>query len=178
MKDSLTHKSLSSIAPLLLFAVFSACILMVLLSGAQIYRKIAKRDQNSIQCQTISRYLTTRLRQSDAEGMIFVGSFDETMLPTDDTKQSGDTLYLREQLNSRTYYTRIYVHEGMLRELFAADGLTFEPSGGTALLPLKDLHFMLQDGLLTVEITYEDGTAEILRFALRSGSSREKEEKP
>ena len=174
MNESLTKKSLLSLAPLLLFAVFTACILMVLLSGADIYHKIAKRDQNSISQRTVSQYLTTRLHQSDAEGMVSVGSF-ESPAPHGEIL-AGDTLYLREQLNGRIYYTRIYVHEGMLRELFAADSLTFEPSGGTAILPLKDLAFTLQDRLLIIEITYEDDTSETLYLTLRSDSYSGKED--
>lgn len=191
MNESLTKKSLLSLAPLLLFAVFTACILMVLLSGADIYHKIAKRDQRSINQRTVSQYLTTRLHQSDAVDMISVGSFEtpdqsaSSSTPTEATADSlsqyrttpaGDTLYLREELNGRIYYTRIYAHAGMLRELFAAEGLNFKPSHGTGILPLKDLHFTLQDGLLTIDITYEDGTSENLFIALRSGSSQEKED--
>ena len=190
MNESLTKKSLLSLAPLLLFAVFTACILMVLLSGADIYHKIAKRDQRSINQRTVSQYLTTRLHQSDAADMVSVGSFENPVqsasssTPTEATADSlsqyqtnlaGDTLYLREELNGRIYYTRIYVHDGMLRELFAADGLTFEPSGGTAILPLKDLHYTLQDQLLTVEITHEDDTTETLYLTLRNGSHIGKE---
>ena len=191
MNESLTKKSLLSLAPLLLFAVFTACILMVLLSGADIYHKIAKRDQRSINQRTVSQYLTTRLHQSDAADMVSVGSFENPVqsasssTPTEATVNSlsqyrtnlaGDTLYLREELNGRIYYTRIYAHAGMLRELFAAEGLNFKPSHGTVILPLKDLHFTLQDGLLTIDITYEDGTSENLFIALRSGSSQEKED--
>lgn len=190
MNETMTKRSLSSLIPLLLFAVFAICILMVLLSGADIYHKIAKRDQNSINQRTVSQYLTTRLHQSDAEGMIMVGSFESPKLiaalssPDDAsadvlTQQrntlTGDTLYLREELGGRIYYTRIYVHEGMLRELFAAEGLTFEPSGGTAILPLKGLTFTLQDQLLTIELTHEDGTAETLLITLRNSTSAKKE---
>lgn len=190
MNETLTKRSLSSLIPLLLFAVFAVCILMVLLSGANIYKKTAKRDQDSIQQRTLSQYLTTRLHQSDAEGMVFVGDFGSAELisahnSTDAasadalTRQpntlTGDTLYLREELNDRIYYTRIYVHEGMLRELFAAEGLTFAPSEGKAILPLKELTFTLQNQLLTIKLTHEDGTGETLLIALRNSASAEKE---
>ena len=174
MNESLTKRNLSSLAPLLLFAVFTACTLMVLLSGADIYHKIAKRDQDSIRQRTVSQYLTTRLHQSDADGMVLVGSFTDSLTQHQDTL-TGDTLYLQEHLNGHIYYTRIYIHDGMLRELFAADGLTFEPSGGTAILPLKDLHYTLQDQLLIVEITHEDDTTETLYLTLRNGSHIGKE---
>ena len=190
MNKSLTKRSLTSLAPLLLFAVFAVCILMVLLSGADIYHKIVKRDQNSITQRTVAQYLTTRLHQADAKDTVFVSSFEapDYLIASDNPAAdnrlqyqdvlAGNTLYLRETLNGRVYITRIYAYDGMLRELFASNDLSFELSAGTAILPLTDLHFTLQDSLLTLDITYEDGTSESLLITLRSGSFHEKEEQP
>ena len=161
MKKKLNKKSLTSLAPLILLTIFSACILIVLLSGADIYRKITQRDQNSLRTRTLEQYLTTRLRQSDMDGMVYVSTFDDA--------DGRDTLYIQEQLNGRVYHTRIYAHDGSLRELFAAEDVTFDPADGTAISPLKDLHFTLCDHLLTAEITYEDDVRQTLHIVLRSG---------
>ena len=67
--------NLTSLAPLLLFVIFTTCILAVLLTGADVYQKVSRRDRYSFQHRTTAQYLTTRLRQSDAADMTFVGDF-------------------------------------------------------------------------------------------------------
>ncbi|MBP3701951.1 MAG: DUF4860 domain-containing protein [Lachnospiraceae bacterium] len=173
MKSQKRNHQASSLAPLLLFVIFTTCILSVLLTGADTYQKLSLRDQNNFQHRTVAQYLTTRIRQSDVTDMVFVGSFSEDIETTIGTTAiasppTGDTLFLRESLEGRVYYTRIYCHDGYMRELFAPDGLEFSPTAGQGILPVADLHFAIQDDLLSIRITYIDGASETLSLHLRS----------
>ena len=74
---------------LLLFGVFAVCILSVLLTGADAYRRLSQRDQSGYEHRTASQYLTTRVRQADRLGGVRVDTFD-----------GQDTLVLSEDLTS------------------------------------------------------------------------------
>jgi hypothetical protein len=155
--------SISTLSPLLLFVIFTACILSVLLTGADTYRKFTVRDQINFQKRTTAQYLTTRVRQSDTNGMLFVADF------TDSTPKSlGDTLYLKEQFGDRIFYTRICCHAGYLRELFTQADLDFAPAFGEKILEVTNVSFSIQDQLLTITITYSDNTTDTLQLQLRS----------
>lgn len=170
MKKQIKKSNISSLAPLLLFVIFTTCILSVLLTGADVYQNFSKRDQSSFERRTTVQYLTTRIRQSDTEGMVFAGSFDEDPADTGEaSSQAGDTLFLREELGGRTFYTRIYCHDGYMYELFSESGLGFSPSTGQKILEVNSLHFTVQDGLIYIDIEYADRTAEALILHLRSG---------
>jgi len=167
-----TNKStISSLAPLILFLIFTTCILSVLLTGADVYQKFSKRDQVSFEHRTITQYLTTRIRQSDAAEMICVGSFENgpTLLTAENEQVSGDTLFLREDLGGRTFYTRIYCNEGYLRELFSQADLSLPSSAGEKILEINSLQFTMENRLLFIEIEYTDNTTETFVLYLRSG---------
>lgn len=163
MKEKSKKSNLTALAPLLIFLIFTICILTVLLTGADIYKKISHRDQNSFQRRTTAQYITTRLRQSDAEGMVFVGDFNG-----EDMGDTGDTLFLKEEINGRTFFTRIYCHEGYLYELFSEAGLEASKQYGEQILKVNALHFTIRENLLYVEITHADSNTETLILQLHS----------
>ena len=165
MKNELHRKSVLTLAPLLVFVVFTICILSVLLTGANTYQNLVSRDQQSFQHRTTVQYLTTRLRQSDDRGQVLVGNF-ASHTPDD---SAGNTLFLREELQGRTFYTRIYCEDGYLRELFSENGIDFSPSDGEKILELRSITFSLEKNLLSIELTYPDGRVETMLLHLRSG---------
>ena len=166
MRERNNKTTLTALAPLLLFVIFTPCILAVLLTGADIYKKISLRDQNSFRCRTGVQYLTTRLRQNDADSTVFVGDFHTGAADT--TLSNGDTLFLREEWDGRTFYTRIYCHEGYLYELFSEETLAVSKKYGEPILEMNALHFSVQGNLLQIEIEHADSTTETLILFLRS----------
>lgn len=165
MKESAKKNSLTSLLPLLLFVVFTACMLLVLLTGAKVYRKLADRDADSYQHRTAVQYLATRLHQNDLPGGSFVGSFEDQT-----PKDTGSTLYLCEELDGSLYYTRIYCYEGFLRELFAEAGEPFQPEDGVKILQAQSVSFSRQEDLLQVELTLDATACQTLYLHLRSGT--------
>jgi len=167
----MSQKNVTTLLPLLLFVIFTTCILFVLLTGADVYRKFSRRDQDNFEKRTTMQYLTTRIRQSDISDAIFVGCFEDI-----NAQAEGDTLFLKEEVNGRTFYTRIYCHEGYLRELFSEDDVSFLPNAGQEILELHDIRFTLQENILYIDVKYKDSSKESLVLHLRSGKEVSNEE--
>lgn len=151
----------SALAVLMLFGVFAGCVLGVLLTGADAYQRLTDRGQETFDERTAAQYLTTRVRQADAAGGVFVDPFS----------QSSDevTLFLEENIDGERYLTRVYCWEGYLCELFGGAEEDFAPEDGEKVLALQDLSLSLADGMLEAELTASDGQVQRVLIHLRSG---------
>ena len=154
----------STLAPLLLFTVFTLCVVVVLLMGAHIYKTAVDTDQNSYDHRTAAQYLSNRVRQLDRDGAWFVGDFQEAQ-----PQAEGNTLFFREVIRDQVYYTRIYCYDGYLYELCSVADGSFEPEHGEKILALRSLHFSVEDGLLDIALQYADGELAQLLLSLRNG---------
>ena len=164
MKTKIIRTDFSKLAPLFLFAVFAVFVAVILLGGAKVYRSQVTRDRTDYDHRTISQYLITRIHQNDSEDGWFISDFELTA-----SSDSGDTICFSEMIDGEEYYTRVYCHEGYLRELFAAaDADFFNPIDGQEILPMQQLSFSRNKNLLTLNVTFEDGTSQTLHIALKS----------
>ena len=153
-----TESKITGLLTLVLLTVFALCILMVLLMGARGYEALVHRDGQTYARRTAAQYLATRVRQGDTlEGMAVVDFGGHS------------TLVLRQEIEGDTYLTRIYCHEGFLRELFTAEGGSFSPEDGEKLLELQAISFAMQEDLLTACVTMTDGQVQTLCWHLRAG---------
>ena len=143
---------------LLLFGVFAACVLLVLLTGADAYRRLTERDQAAYDRRTCVQYVATRVRQADCAGGVSVSEFDGVPV-----------LELHESIEGTEYVTLVYCYDGWLRELFAAADAGLDPEAGETVMEAQDLALSLEDGLLTVAVTDSRGTVNTLVLSLRSG---------
>lgn len=143
MKHTRSQAHITTLAALSLLAVFAVTILLVLLKGASIYRRMTDRDQETWQARAAYQYVATRLRQEARLDAVTVEDFAGV---------SALTLGVGE-----AYLTRLYCYDGSLRELYAPAELTLSPGDGEPLLALKSMEPALSDGLLQVELTTQDG---------------------
>ena len=141
---------ITDILSLTVLAVFALCTLLVLLLGAKVYRNLVESGAETYRTRTASQYLTTRVQQA---GEISVSDFE-----------GSDALVIREEVGNRVYLTRIYCHDGWLRELYAAESADLQPADGEKVLEAEVLSLSLENGLLRAEI---DGSSLILQ--LRAG---------
>lgn len=155
MKRNRTQHHIDSLAPLLLFGVFSACVLAVLLTGAQAYRRLTDRDGERFARRTAVQYVATRVRQSDSLDSVAVEDF-----------RGISALVLREEGG---YTTRIYCYDGYLMELYAAQEDLMVPGDGERIMASQGLELSLEKGLLTVTATDGSGVRSTLLLSLRSG---------
>ena len=148
-KQPIKHQTDGLIA-LLLFGVFSVCILAVLLTGADAYRRLTSRDQAAFDRRTCLQYIATRVRQADRlDGMTAADFNGVEALVFDE----GDG-----------FVTRVYYYNGYIMELYAEEDLDLSLEAGEPITASDPLVFSLEDGLLTVS-SGEDR----LILSLRSG---------
>lgn len=153
-KQGIRHR-LDGLLMLLLFGVFAACVLVVLMTGARAYRGLTERDQAAFDRRACVQYIATRVRQGDRTGGITVEPF-------------GDTAALRLDDSEAGCVTRLYCHDGWLMELYALAEVELEPQDGEMIMPLEGLALTLEDGLLTAELQMEEGITDTLYLCLRS----------
>ena len=161
MKKEATSHHMDGVYVLLLFAVFAVCILAVLLTSADTYCRLSDRDQDSYDRRTAAQYITTKVWQTDRQGAVSVDSFE-----------GRDTLVLAEEIDGEPYLTRIYYHDGYIRELFtSADGEMLPEDGEKILEAAGFLAYADEpaEGQLSLRIQASDGTWEDLTLCLRSG---------
>lgn len=163
MKTRRNESKFGIVMPFMLFTVFALCVITVLITGAKIYKSFTARDQIGYDHRTVSQYLTTRIRQSDAEKAYFIGDFHDPV-----SKPQGDTFYFCEYFGEETYYTRIYCHDGYLYELFSVSNEPFDPRDGEKILPVGNVQFSVADDIVTANIEYADGTHQTLHIYMRS----------
>jgi len=151
MKDYKNERSVSTVAALLLFAVFAVGVLGVLLGGAQTYHYLTQRDAAAYDSRTCTQYLVTKLRQAPESGSVQIVSFGD-----------GSALLIPETVEGEHYMTRIYCYDGWLMELYSVADGEFSPEDGEKILPASDLTVTRQQDLLVIGIT--DGNKQALRL--------------
>ena len=144
--------NLTEFLALAVFALFALCLFGVLLTGAKVYRNLVDQGSRSYADRTAAMYLSTRVRQS---GGITVEDFD-----------GCTALVSREEIDGRTYVTRVYCYDGYLRELFCAENAALSAEDGEIVLEAERFSVQRERNTLLVEL---DGNC--LTFCLREGAS-------
>ena len=157
MREKRVKHHIDGLVALLLFGVFAACVLVVLLTGADAYRRLTERDQAAYERRTGVQYIATRVRQADHAGGVAVEDFGGT-----------DALILGAD---ETYAARVYCYNGWLMELYCLAEEPMEPQDGQRIMEAEALSLSLEDGLLEASLTSADGTEDTLRLSLRSETS-------
>ena len=151
------QSKITALAALLTAALFILCLLAVLLTGAERYRKAAEQGETAFAQRTAAGYLTARIRQGGQAGAVAVEDFG-----------GQEALILRERIGEERYATRVYCRDGYLWELFAAEGGDFLPEDGQQLVELAALELKQEGRVLTVQLLHPDGSSQTLTFCLRS----------
>ena len=75
MKKRGTEYHFDGLAALLLFGVFAACVALILLVGADAYRRLVTRDETVHNRSTCMQYVATRVRQAEGPDRVSVEDF-------------------------------------------------------------------------------------------------------
>lgn len=121
---------------LLVFLLFALCLLLVLLTGAGVYRGLVRRGEESYAARTTVQYIATRVRQAGDVAVEEFGGCKALVFP--------------ETIDGERYLTRVYCHEGWLMELFSTGTAELSPEDGERVLEAEDLLVQLEGNLLTV----------------------------
>ncbi len=157
MKRTENKSHIEGLLVLVLFGVFSICILAVLLSGADFYERLVERQQNGYTERTVPQYIATKIRQADASGAVSVREFDGIPM-----------LELVEMHGGEQYVTRIYCYDGYLRELFSGTTGNLQPGDGERILETEQVEFAQEGNFLKITVTGTDGETTELKLTLRS----------
>lgn len=157
MKKTESRFQTEKLLPLVLFAVLAVCTVLVLLAGVGVYKRLTERSREAFHNRTVPLYIATKVRQADCAGAVSV-----------ENRNGTDILCLREEINGAAYMTRIYCHEGVVKELFSAEEVSFDPVAGEKITEASDVRFSLENGCLTVRVTEEDKTVTEQILTLRS----------
>lgn len=157
MKKQGSQHHMDTLAALLLFGVFAACVLTVLLTGADAYARITERDGVTYDRRTCIQYVATRVRQADTAGGVSLEVF------------GGVKALVLKDWEDDNYITRVYYHNGYLMELYSEAGLDLSPEDGERIMACDWMRLSLVDGLLTVDLLDPQGEVTTLRLSLRSG---------
>ena len=147
-------EKISGILPLLLFAVAAVCVFFVLLAGVGVYTRLNGRDAVAYEKRTAAGYLTEKVRQ--CPGNVHWDFLDGI-----------GTLVLEEG----EFLTRIYCHEGWLWELYSDKDSGAGLEDGEQILPLRRLEGSLEEGLLTLDLTLENGDEQTILLQIRGVAS-------
>ena len=156
MKRQSEH--LEGLMALLLFGVFAVCLMVVLLTGADSYQGLTRRDQASSDGRTCAQYLATRVRQADIDQSVTVGEFG-----------GSGALCFTQSIVGDDYVTWVYVYDGWLMELFCKADSNLKPEDGERIMTARSLTVSEEDGLLRLTVAPADGETVELLLNLRSG---------
>lgn len=137
------HRNITDLLALAVFGIFALCVAAVLLTGAAVYRGLTERGADSYEQRVAARYITTRFHQAPA---VQIEDFCGLQAMT-----------VREKIGDRVYVTRVYCHDGYIRELFAAEHAAVAPDDGEILLAAEELAFSVDEELLTVLVSHQSG---------------------
>lgn len=159
------HRFPDSLLVLMLFGIFAACILAVLLTGAKAYKRLTERGEQAFDSRTAQRYIEMRLHQADEKGRIYLGGFDGKNGKVEDTS----VLFLEESAEGRVYETRVYCFDGYICELFTEAGTEMEPEDGEKIIPAAGLSFRWEKpDFLEASLTDTEGKEFKIYYRIRS----------
>ena len=159
MKQRNRTVHLDGVLAVLLLGVFAACVLAVLLAGADGYQRLTQRDREAYAQRTAAQYLATRVRQADIAAGMTVEPFGP---------DGPDALLLYEEIEGTTYVTRVYCYDGYLRELFSAADVQLLPADGENVLEMQNLTLSSDGQGISARITDPQGNETALYWTLRS----------
>lgn len=153
-----TGKYMAGLAVLLIFCIFTVCIMMILMQGASVCRNISQRSELLYEQRTCAGYLTEKIRQAPEAPEI---------------KDFGDGqgIMLEETIDGELWQTWIYCYDGWIREYFGDASVLDDPSLGEKVLPAGNLDFAMKDGLLQIIMEDTEGSSRTIYLYLRNGDS-------
>lgn len=120
--------------------------LLTIVFGADVYEKINERATENFNSSTALSYVSSKVRQQDTTGAISV-------------EEQGDisVLKITEKYDDTAYYTKIYVKDGKLKELFASEDSAVALEDGLDIMALEGMQFKMEkEDLLSVKLTGEN----------------------
>ncbi|MCR5678459.1 MAG: DUF4860 domain-containing protein [Agathobacter sp.] len=147
----------------LLFAVFAAIAILVVLLVAKQYKITTEVMEKDYRTRTANSYLREIVHQHDKAGSISVDEFSGT-----------SALRFTEEVNGYTIHTFVYCYDGYICELTSVNDAAVSLDSGTQLIPAKSLvPELVDDDLLKISYTDEEGISRNLFIKLNCPTGKE-----
>lgn len=150
MKNRYENKHMVDILFVLaLFVVFAISALMLVILGADVYKKTVTSMDKNFEDRTATSYIVEKIRQADQADSIRVT----------DLGDGEDALCIVRRVGENEYHTLLYVYDHSLCELSTRGDATPVPEYGTKLFSLDNLTITKEsEHLFTVTVTQNQTT--------------------
>ena len=143
-----------------LFCVFTVCAFLVVSIGANVYRATAENMENTYSTRTALAYVTEKLRQHDAEGLVSLTELD-----------GAPALAFYDGEGDDRYVTYIYSDGEALLEITAGADADVSPAMGQEIIEVKGFSFSEEgDGFLRLTAEDADGNTTSAYVCLQNSS--------
>lgn len=140
-----------------LFCMFAISALMLVIIGADVYRKTVSDMDTNFTARTSFSYVTEKIRQNDLNGNVSIGSFGDS-----------DAIIITEEVNDESFTHYLYLYEGNLCELFCRTG-ALGPEAGDDIIAMDSFTIeQVNEHLYEVELLTADGDATSLMVSTHS----------
>lgn len=131
---------------LALLCVFTASALLVVLTGANVYRSTVSDMNGNFNVRTSITYIATKIHQNDTADGVFVTKLGDT-----------DALVLEQNFDEQVYRTWIYYYDGELREIFSMKDNPVSAADGQTIMSVPEMKIE-EAGDQMLRFTYVDDT--------------------
>ena len=157
MKNKSENHYIDGILTMLVFGIFAACIVLALLSGAGVYKRLTAANLSSYNQRTCLQYLSTKLRTAESPDSVHIASLGGV-----------DALAISETINGDGFTTYIYSYDGWLMELYCLDGINAGPDAGEKLMESGPVDFAIENSLVTISLEASaSGSPQELMLSIR-----------
>ncbi|MCI8674374.1 MAG: DUF4860 domain-containing protein [Lachnospiraceae bacterium] len=144
--------------PIALFFVFAASALIVLILAADLYGTTTSQLRVNDENRSALAYIEEKIRQNDTNGALRIISIEDR-----------DCLAMSADYNGISYTTYIYEYEGILKELFIRDDVSFSLKNGRDIMEISSLTMTSpEDRLYRFTVTDSEGLESSLIASERS----------
>lgn len=145
MQKQTKHRHMIDILFVLsLFCVFAASSVLLIIFGADVYKKTIRQMDSNYTARNSIAYITEKIRQSDTSDSVQLVFQEDTQV-----------LLLTTVIDGITYATSLYEYDGYLYELFSRTDIELPLDAGQPVMELQELFFsQVKPNLL--EITFTD----------------------
>ncbi len=150
---------ISGVFVFLLLGIFAVFATLRVLLGARAYMSTAERAAEHNASRIASAYMRSMVRADDSLDSLSVEDLDGLPAVT-----------MRYEYDGEEYLTRIYVYEGMIRELFTDAETEFEPDFGEVVCVMDEMKASLSGHLLRVQMRFGDEWTNV-DIALRAAAN-------
>lgn len=154
-KDTFKSHVISQAFVFLLLGVFAVFSTLMVLLGAQLYRGIVEQTEIHNARRVLFSYVNNAVRGNDAADIIRTEKIDGV-----------DMLVFDWFVDDEHYETKVYCHEGTLRELFSEVGQTFEPDYGEIICRAEAFRPEIEGDMLKLHLGDAEGQTRTLHMAL------------